>query len=237
MRLIFVRHGEPDYENDCLTENGREQARCTAERLRKEKISAIYSSPNGRARETASFTAEAQGIDDIRVLDFMHEIDWGDSRENSEALPDRLEYDGHPWTLAYKLLTEEQGYQGGGEWQKHHYFRDNKCLSYYSMISEAFDGFLSGFGLVRRNGVYFCEKSCEDTIALFAHGGSGAVMFSHILGLPFPYVLTALPYGVCSVSIIEFSPQEGKASVPRLELFNDMGHIESCKQEKLHFDK
>jgi hypothetical protein len=26
MRIIFVRHGEPDYEHDCLTETGRKQA-------------------------------------------------------------------------------------------------------------------------------------------------------------------------------------------------------------------
>ena len=28
MRLIFVRHGEPDYAHDCLTENGVIQAKC-----------------------------------------------------------------------------------------------------------------------------------------------------------------------------------------------------------------
>ena len=26
MRIIFVRHGEPDYVNDCLTETGKKQA-------------------------------------------------------------------------------------------------------------------------------------------------------------------------------------------------------------------
>ena len=31
MRIIFVRHGEPDYENDCLTETGRRQAAAAAE--------------------------------------------------------------------------------------------------------------------------------------------------------------------------------------------------------------
>ena len=237
MRLIFVRHGEPDYENDCLTENGREQARCTAERLKDEKISAVYSSPNGRARETASYTAELQGIKDIHVLDFMHEIDWGDVRENSGALPDRLEYDGHPWTLAYKLLTEEPSYVGSADWDKHRYFSGNKCLGYYDMISGRFDEFLSGFGLVRRDGLYFCEKSCDDTIALFAHGGSGAVMFSHILSLPFPFVLTTLPYGVCSVSVIEFGAEVGRLTVPRLELFNDMAHIVNYRQETLNFEK
>ena len=36
MRIVFVRHGEPDYEHDCLTPLGRLQARAAAERLREE---------------------------------------------------------------------------------------------------------------------------------------------------------------------------------------------------------
>ena len=63
MRLIFVRHGEPDYEKDCLTENGIKQAKSTAERLRGEDIRAIYASPMGRAIQTASFTAEMHGVE------------------------------------------------------------------------------------------------------------------------------------------------------------------------------
>ena len=72
MRLIFVRHGEPDYENDCLTEKGIKQAERTAIRLRQEPIKAIYASPMGRARQTASFTADDHGLK-IQALDFMHE--------------------------------------------------------------------------------------------------------------------------------------------------------------------
>ena len=34
MRIIFVRHGEPDYEHDCLTETGKLQAVDAAERKR-----------------------------------------------------------------------------------------------------------------------------------------------------------------------------------------------------------
>ena len=236
MRLIFVRHGEPDYINDKLTSNGVEQAKNTAKRLADEKISAVYASPMGRAVETASFTAESHGLDVI-TLDFMHEIDWGDSRPDADVLPDKLEYDGHPWTLAYKLLAENPEYVGKDNWDEHHFFKDNICLKYYDMVSERFDAFLAGFGLIRKDGLYKCEKPCDDTIALFAHGGSGAVVFSHVLDLPFPFVLTSLPYGVCSVSIIDFSAQNGDMVIPRLELFNDMGHIDNIKPEKLVFEK
>ena len=234
MRLIFVRHGEPDYENDCLTENGKIQAKSTAERLKKEPIKAIFSSPMGRARETASYTAKNHGLD-IQILDFMHEINWGDAKtsENAEKLP----YDGHPWTLSCELLAENPEYAKKDSWKSHPFFKNNICMEYYEKISIGFDAFLEKFGLIRKNGLYRCETPCEDTIALFAHGGSGGIMFSHVLNLPLPVAFTTLPYGVCSVSIINFECEKGKTVIPRLELFNDMNHIDSVKLEKLHFEK
>ena len=42
MRIIFVRHGEPDYKNDCLTAEGHIQAEAVAKRLANEKIEGIY---------------------------------------------------------------------------------------------------------------------------------------------------------------------------------------------------
>ena len=30
MQILILRHGEPDYDRDCLTENGREQAMAAA---------------------------------------------------------------------------------------------------------------------------------------------------------------------------------------------------------------
>ena len=231
MRLIFVRHGEPDYDNDCLTENGILQAKMTADRLKDEGISAIYSSPMGRARQTASFTADQYGLE-INILDYMHEIDWGSI---SPEVP--LEHDGHLWTLGYKLLADEQEYVGSNRWAEHHFFRDNRCMKYYKMVSESFDEFLKGFGIVRDGKLYRCDRENDETIALFAHGGSGAVLFSHIFSLPFPFVLTSLPYGVCSISIMEFVPKKDSTIIPRLELFNDMGHLENTKPEKLTFEK
>ena len=72
MRIIFVRHGEPDYTHDCLTETGRRQAKDAALRLRDEGIEAVYSSPFGRAKETAQCTADLLGLP-VRIVDFMLE--------------------------------------------------------------------------------------------------------------------------------------------------------------------
>ena len=235
MRLIFVRHGEPDYQKDCLTENGVIQAQSTAKRLQDEKITAVYSSPMGRAAETASFTAKAHSLT-VQKLDFMHEIDWGDTETGKEAGAG-IPYEGHPWTLACKLYSEQPESIGNGAWKEHPYFRSNRCMKYFRTIGEGLDTLLAGYGLIRNGSLYECRRESDETIALFAHGGSGGILFSYLLNLPFPFVLATMPYGVCSVSIIAFTdPVEGKV-IPRLELFNDMRHLPSFRQEKLHFEK
>lgn len=55
MKIIFVRHGEPDYIKDCLTENGKKQAKNVAVRLKDQHIKAVFSSPMGRAKESAFY--------------------------------------------------------------------------------------------------------------------------------------------------------------------------------------
>ena len=58
MRIILVRHGHPDYANDCLTPLGRLHAAAAAQRLQDEGIQKIFSSTCGRAMETARHTAD-----------------------------------------------------------------------------------------------------------------------------------------------------------------------------------
>ena len=61
MRLLIIRHGDPDYAIDSLTEKGKREAQFLAERLQKEKIDAFYLSPLGRAQATAAYTLRAMG--------------------------------------------------------------------------------------------------------------------------------------------------------------------------------
>ena len=107
MRILFVRHGEPDYARDCLTDEGRRQAAAAAERLAGEGIQKIYASPLGRAHETAAFTARRLGLG-IETLDWMREITWG-----GPGLP----VEGHPAeTLSFRFRPPDSaGENGAGE--------------------------------------------------------------------------------------------------------------------------
>ena len=163
MRMIFVRHGEPDYVKDCLTEEGKRQAAAAAERLAREGISEIYTSPCGRASETASYTARRLNLH-VTTLEYMHEVSWG-----GEGIP----VEGHPWTLGDWML--EEGFDFYAEdWQAHPYFQKNKVMEYYQLISEEMDEFLKNQGYVHEGRQYLCQRANDKTIALFSHGGSGA---------------------------------------------------------------
>lgn len=50
MKILIIRHGDPDYEHDSLTEKGRREAECLAKRLVNEKIDYYYLSPSAGRR-------------------------------------------------------------------------------------------------------------------------------------------------------------------------------------------
>ena len=215
MRIIFVRHGEPDYAKDCLTETGKKQAEAAAVRLEREGIHEIFSSPMGRAAETAAYTARHLGLP-VHTLDFMHEISWG-----GPGIPQ----EGHPWTLSDWMISREDFDFFRGDWREHPYFKGNEALRYLDMISARFDALLPLWGYRHEGTRFLCETDQPRNIAVFSHGGSGACVLAHLLALPFPYVCTVLPYEFTSVTILEFPVQKGEYVHPRMELFNDAAHI------------
>ena len=56
MKILIIRHGEPDYSIDSLTPKGWDEARLLSDRLVKMEIDDFYCSPIGRAKDTAKAT-------------------------------------------------------------------------------------------------------------------------------------------------------------------------------------
>ena len=53
MKILIIRHGEPDYSIDSLTEKGWREAELLSRRLAPLGIRDFYVSPLGRAQDTA----------------------------------------------------------------------------------------------------------------------------------------------------------------------------------------
>lgn len=219
MRILFVRHGEPDYAHDCLTPLGEEQARAAAVRLREEGIEAIYTSPMGRARQTAEETAKVLGLEPI-VLDFMHEIHWG----SADGTP--VFADGHPWHIADELAS--QGWDlTEREWKHHPFFLHNRAVEEVEKVERGIDGWLSSLGYEREGACYRCVREDEEqhTVALFSHGGSSSAAMGRILNLPFPYMCAVLHLPFTGITVIRLDRHQGSLRPPVLELAGDGKHI------------
>lgn len=61
MRLVFIRHCEPDYEKDSLTKKGFREAEILAQRVGNWKVNKFFCSPLGRAVETSKPSLAACG--------------------------------------------------------------------------------------------------------------------------------------------------------------------------------
>ena len=219
MRIIFVRHGEPDYEHDCLTGTGMEQAEAAARRLRGEQISEIWSSPLGRAAETAAAASRELGLP-VRTLDFMRELNWG-SRDGSALFSD-----GHPWDIADEMAR--QGIKlNTPNWRNHPFFRNNKVCDSVDLVERGIDEWLRGLEYSRDGWYYRCDRTDDEqkTVALFSHGGSSAAAMGHTLNLPFPYACSIFHICFTGITILRMDRRPGARTLPCLELGNDSRHI------------
>ena len=227
MRIIFVRHGEPDYQHDCLTEQGRIQAAAAAERLRDEGIEEIFSSPLGRAAETAAAAAEVLKLP-VKMLDYMRELHWG----SIDGTP--LPSDGHPWDLADILAAEGRDLTDPA-WREHPYFRNNIVTAEADHVARMTDGWLQSLGY-ERYGAYYRSVRPDDrqvTVALFSHGGSSAAAMGHILNLPFPYACGLFHIEFTGITVIRLDRNPGRQTLPCLELANDGRHIHGIRYHRL----
>ena len=212
MRIVFCRHGHPDYARDCLTERGRQHAAAAARRLAGEGISRIFSSTHGRAMETAAFTAEALGLD-VEPCEFMREITWGKAPS--------------PWDLADRRVEKGVPLMDA-DWESSADFGVNALM--LSCVREkmaATDAWLAGLGYVREGALYRVARDAEPgrTVAAFGHGGGSAAIISHIFNLPFPFVCAACGPDFTGVTIVQLPDRPGKLVTPRFEIMNDARHI------------
>ncbi len=218
MRIVFVRHGEPDYARDCLTALGRRQAEACAERLRGEGIDEIFSSPFGRALETATVASGRLSVAPVRILDFMHELRWG-SRSGEKIFAD-----GHPWDIADEL--SRTGWDlTRADWPSHPFFADNTVTESVAAVAVRTDEWLAALGYERDGAYYRCLADNRRTVALFSHGGSSVAMLSRILNLPFPYLCATMHFHFTGVTVLRFDSRENSRILPCLELVNDGAHI------------
>ena len=73
MRILLIRHGDPDYDNDTLTEKGRREAALLAEAAPHMNLGTCFVSPLGRAQDTAAYSLKKIGRT-AETIDWLEEF-------------------------------------------------------------------------------------------------------------------------------------------------------------------
>ena len=217
MRLLIVRHGEPNYAIDSLTEKGWREAKCLSERLCKEKIDAFYVSPLGRAKDTASFTLkEYPGI--------AEELPWLKEFSPRIKKPGQL-LPSCSWDWKPSVWTKREGFYDKDNWFDEEELAKAHVKEEYELVCNGLDDLLKRHGYERKGNVYKVVQGNHDTICLFCHFGVEMVMISHLLGIscmPLWHGFCASPTSVTTIYTEEV--EKGIASF-RIQSFADVSHL------------
>jgi len=163
MKIIAIRHGETEWNalgreqgqlDSSLTTRGLKQAEAIAERLRRVKFSALYSSDLGRARNTAEIVAKATG-DKIETDAGLRERHTGifqgltNAQMAAQYPREYSAYQSDPY--AYQVPGGESGQQ-----------RTERSVRVMNALA---------------------DRHASETIVIITHGGFLIGFFEHVLGL------------------------------------------------------
>jgi probable phosphoglycerate mutase len=220
MELIFLRHGEPAWAVDGmsqpdphLTERGHVQARLAAERLANDPlgIDEIIVSSAVRAVETAQPLERACGLTATIEPDLVE--------MKMPRWDGLLERDVQRIFAEARHRTPEEWWDGlpGGE-----SFRD-----FHSRITGAVRRILAERGVLPDpSGGHMWHAPQEDRrVVLVCHGGTNSVAIGHLLGVdPTPWEWERFILGHCSIARVKAVDLAG-GQVFSLRALNDREHL------------
>lgn len=224
MRILIIRHGDPDYEKDSLTEKGWREAGLLADRIAKLKVTDFYVSPLGRAKDTASLTLK-------KMNRTAEERDWLREFPPSILRPDGRGQRKIAWDWLPEDWTAQPAYFLRDKWADTEVMREGKVKEAYADVIENFDRLLAEHGYVREGEYYRAERANRDTIVFFCHFGLECVLLSRLMNVS-PMILwhhtCAAPSSVTTV--VSEERREGKA-IFRLTGFGDISHLYAGDEE------
>ncbi|MBR4943559.1 MAG: histidine phosphatase family protein [Clostridia bacterium] len=220
MILYYIRHGDPIYNPDSLTELGHRQAEALAERTALYGLDEIYCSTSTRAIMTSEPTCKRLGKTPV-LLDWANE---GRAWENF-ALPTEQGYS--TWCFVQPKWIDRMNHPEvralGDKWYDHPFFAETKFKTGVLSIDEATDNFMRSLGYEHDRTLkgYKAIAPSEKRVALFAHQGMSLSFLSSLLDIPYPYYATHFDISHSCVTAILFENRDGLIYPKVLQHSND----------------
>lgn len=218
MLLYIIRHGDPNYVTDTLTELGQKQAEALVPRMEQSGLTRIYSSPMGRARQTAQPTADKLNLP-VNIEHWAMEI-W------PELAPPKGKGRTFVIDMPATAFRAEDTHDMYDNWHEMPCLNEIASREAYDRVVRHSDDFLRRQGYRReRDGVYRIERANDDHVALFCHAGFSITWLSHLLAIPPHLVWSSFYVTHTGVTVVEFPNSDSGLSTPRCLCLSDMSHL------------
>lgn len=223
MRIIFIRHGDPDYVNDALTDKGVREAKLLSDRIVKWNTDQMdfYCSPLGRAQQTASYSLERISRTAV-TYDWMREFYY---RVN-DPTTDRV---GVPWDFMPEYWTEIPEMYDKEAWKETEVYRSNpELVPAYQRTCDELDRLVATYGYQRHHNYYLHANTAadkNDTIVLFCHLGITCMMMSHLLGISPALLCHNFYLAPTSVTILATEERQNDIAYFRAQVIGDTNHL------------
>lgn len=221
MRIIFIRHGDPDYKIDSLTKKGWREAELLSQRVIKWKVDEFYCSPLGRAKDTASCTLKKINRT-ATEHHFLREFEGHITNPSTGS-------DHICWDLMPEYWTERELLYDKDLWATDEIMLEssNNINDEWNMVCSGIDGILAEHGYIREGRYYKVEENAEKdkTIVIFCHFGVTMVMMAHLLGISATVLLHGLFLPPTSVTILNTEERIKNKAYFRSQIIGDVTHL------------
>lgn len=204
MILHIIRHADPDYPNNTITEFGKQEAEALAVYMKSVPLDKIYTSPLGRAIDTALPTCREKGLEytvlpwTAESMDYMRPCD----------MPGNCSYT-FTITEGVRDFTDLTSESRNGS---------------IELLVQNSDTFLTSLGFERCGARYRVLRKNDEHVAVFCHGGFGGAWISHLLLRPAELSWLDIRLQTTGITTFEFS-SAGEYAFPVLRQLGAIPHI------------
>ncbi len=235
MLLYIIRHGDPIYEPDSLTELGHKQAEALLPRLAPLGFDKLFVSPMIRARQTAAPTERALGME-AEVVDFLSENALFEKFSMQLPKPDgriAARWCFHQQETNYKPRHPMEALENWYDLPVFADCREEALPAFEKFIADS-DEFLKRLGFVRDDGFYKIKNPPYNRVAVFCHQGVGLTWMAHMLNIPHQMFWSSFDVTHTGISVLEFKEYENGITTPMCLCLSDTSHLFGAGMEIKH---
>ncbi len=222
MRIIIIRHGDPDYENNTLTPRGFEEVKALGKKYSAKDFDEIYCSPLERAKLTAE--AVIKGEKEIKICDWLKEFEYPIYLDNSSEKM-------FCWDFKPSFFAKNSDFNDNSTYLDNKYLKTGNVKEYYQNVVEQFDEILKKKGYQRKDGYYKVLDANRETIVFFCHFVLMSVLLSHLFNLPYVALSQYMCCPPSGVTILVSEEREKGIAQFRMLRYGDISHLNDANLE------